>query len=706
VKASLIRSWTRFAQVAAGLVAVSGGVALYGWIADAEPPKAMIIGGIAIKANTTICLILAGLSLIVLTRIERYSRGAILAARIAAAIVAAVGGITVLEHLTGWNPGIDTLLFNEPAGLPATTSPGRMGPPASISLFLLGIALLLIDAWPARRSLPAQILALIVALIALLSLIGYAYGIQRLYQVSGVTGIAAHTAIAIELLAIALLAARPSHGLMRILVLDDAGGEMARRVLLPAIVLPFVLGWIRTISQRAGWIDDSVGRPLLILSLIVSFTTLVWFSARALSIIGRDRTRVAEHREQLLVSERAAREEAERSVRLKDEFLATVSHELRTPLNAILGYAQLMRQGVLDPDTAGGLEVIERNARSQKQIIEDILDMSRIVTGKLLLEVRQIDLGAVIQSAIATVRPSADAKGIRIVQVLDPNAGPIRGDATRLQQVIWNLVSNAIKFTPKGGKVQIALERTHSGVRLIVSDSGEGIRPDFLGQVFEKFRQADASTTRRHGGLGLGLSIVKSVVELHGGTVRAESGGIGKGATFIVELPLTAVAAPPERPENSAADNGESEPARPPSASEQELPSLSGLTVLAVDDENDALTMLRRSLERHGARVVTAKSAAEATDLMDVITVDVIVSDIGMPEVDGYEFVRRVRSRDARHGGAVPAAALTAVARSEDRIRALDAGYQMHITKPVDPAELVLAVASLTGRNIEQSRDT
>jgi signal transduction histidine kinase/ActR/RegA family two-component response regulator len=458
-------------------------------------------------------------------------------------------------------------------------------------------------------------------------------------------------------------------------------------------------------AQRSGVIDDSIGRPLLIGTLIVSFTTLVWVNARALSILGRDRAKVAAHREQLLISERAAREEAERSLRLKDEFLATVSHELRTPLNAILGYSQLLRQGVHDADTGSGLEVIERNARLQKQIIEDILDMNRIVTGKLLLEIRHIDLTNVVQGAIATVRPAADAKGIRLVQVVDPKAGPIRGDATRLQQVVWNLLNNAIKFTPKGGRVQIALERTHSGVRLIVSDTGEGIRPDFISQVFEKFRQADASTSRRHGGLGLGLSIVKSLVELHGGTVRAESEGVGKGATFIVDLPLTAVTAPPEQSENSAADNGDSQtaPAKPVIA-EQDLPSLAGLTVLAVDNDADALTMIRRTLERNGARILTATSATEAISLMDAMTVDVIVSDIGMPEVDGYEFVRQVRTRDHKQGGAVPAAALTAVARSEDRIRALDAGYQMHVAKPVDPTELVLVVASLAGRITEPAQ--
>jgi signal transduction histidine kinase/ActR/RegA family two-component response regulator len=696
VKAKLVQSCIRFSQIVGTLVAASGCVALYGWITESEPPKAMIIGGIAIKANSAVCLMLCGVALLILADPGRQGRGLTVVARIFAAIAGAVGAITLLQHLTGWDAGIDQLLFREPPGAPATTSPGRMGLPASTSLMLVGGALLLLDVWPNRRFAPAQLMALVVAQISLLSLIGYAYDFQPLYEISHLTAIAFHTTLALGLLAVALLTARPTRGLVSIIVADDAGGEMARRLLIPAIVIPFVLGWIRTLGQRYGIIDDQFGRPLLILALIISFTALVWVNAQALSVLGRDRARVSEQREQLLVSERAAREEAERNARLKDEFLATVSHELRTPLNAILGYSQLLRQGTLDPDVADGVAVIERNARSQKQIIEDILDMSGIVSGKLALKIQAVDLVTVVENAVATVRPSADAKSIRLELSLDPAAAKIRGDPNRLQQVVWNLLNNAIKFTPRGGRVSVELQRGEHGVRIAVRDSGEGIKTDFLPLVFDKFRQADASTTRRHGGLGLGLSIVKSLVELHGGTVHAESDGIGKGATFVVDLPLVASSPPPETPETLSATPAQPKPANG-------LPSLAGLTVLAVDDEPDARTLVQHTLERQGARVFTAASAAEASELLDREQVDVILSDIAMPDMDGYDFVRQVRRREHARGGAIPAAALTAITRDHDRARAIYAGYQTHIAKPIEPAALVRAVAKLTGRNTEGS---
>ncbi|UQA63940.1 response regulator [Polyangium aurulentum] len=406
-----------------------------------------------------------------------------------------------------------------------------------------------------------------------------------------------------------------------------------------------------------------------------------------------EQRRYAQEREELLASERAARAEAERASRLKDDFLATVSHELRTPLNAILGYAQLLRHGVMPAHkVSDGLEVIERNARIQTQIIEDILDMSRIVSGKMRLDVQRVELSSVIEAAMDTVRPAADARGIRLIKTLDPLTGPIAGDPSRLQQVVWNLLTNAIKFTPKGGLVQVVLERINSHLEVSVSDNGPGIKPEFLPHVFDKFRQADASTTRKHGGLGLGLAIVRNLVEMHGGSVRVHSEGEGKGATFTVALPVSAVHASPESEERVHP--------RSPSMGMplRDRPSLSSVTVLVVDDEPDARELVRRLLEDCGARVTTAGSAQEALDLLDRERVDVLVSDIGMPGEDGYELVRRVRARGPGRQGGVPAAALTAFARSEDRTRALRAGYQTHISKPVEPMELLFAVASLAGK--------
>jgi PAS domain S-box-containing protein len=408
--------------------------------------------------------------------------------------------------------------------------------------------------------------------------------------------------------------------------------------------------------------------------------------------------RAAEEREQLLLAERAARSEAERASLVKDEFLATLSHELRTPLNAILGWAQILRNRTQhDEELSEGLSVIERNTRVQTQLIEDLLDMSRIISGKIRLDVQQVDLQDVMKAAVASVRHSADAKNIRLQVVLDPLAGPVRGDPGRLQQCFWNLLSNAIKFTPKGGRVQVTLERVNSHLEACVIDDGEGIKPEFLPHLFERFRQADASTTRKHGGLGLGLSIVKHLVELHGGKVRAKSAGEGLGSTFCVELPLIVVHPPAdasrEHPRGASFQRGKAEGGMP-----TDHPSLAGITVLAVDDEPDAAQLVKRLLESCGARVITASSAREAFDLVVSQRPDMILSDIGMPGEDGYDLIRKVRALPADQGGRIPAAALTAFARAEDRTRALRAGYQTHVAKPVESTELTAVVASLATR--------
>jgi PAS domain S-box-containing protein len=411
-----------------------------------------------------------------------------------------------------------------------------------------------------------------------------------------------------------------------------------------------------------------------------------------------DRQRSEAARQALLQAERAARAEAERVGQMKDEFLATLSHELRTPLNAILGWAQILQKGdapTNPSDVRDGLAVIERNARAQRQIIEDLLDMSRIVSGRVRLDVTRVDLGSVIAAAVDTVRPAADAKSVRVASVLDPLAGPVSGDADRLQQVFWNLLSNAVKFTPRGGRVQVVLERVNSHLEVAISDSGEGIAPEFLPHVFDRFRQADASTTRRHGGLGLGLAIVRQLVELHGGVVRAKSLGVGQGATFVVSIPLMPVRSDPGT-NDAATTAGAEKPgaAAPPDTCLQ----LTGVRVLVVDDEHDSRAMIERVLTDCYAVVATAASAAEAIDRLAGDRFDVLVSDIGMPGEDGYDLLRRVRALGPDRGGAIPAVALTAYARTEDRMKAVLAGFQLHMAKPVEPAELITMVASLAGR--------
>ncbi len=380
-----------------------------------------------------------------------------------------------------------------------------------------------------------------------------------------------------------------------------------------------------------------------------------------------DKKRSAEERERLLDAERAARTDAERASRLKDEFLATLSHELRTPLNAILGWSQILRRRKQnDPELDEALAVIERNSRVQAQLIEDLLDMSRIISGKLRIDVQQLNLGEVVNAAIEAVRPAAEAKEIRLEKVVDTHIEPVRGDPARLQQVVWNLVSNAVKFTPKGGKVQVALERVNSHVEITVTDTGAGIKADFLPYVFERFRQADSTTTRRHGGLGLGLAIVKNLVELHGGRVCADSAGEGMGATFVVALPLMVILA-----SDPAKDR--KHPRRLDGKTPEvfcEHDALAGVSVLVVDDEEDARNLVARVLQECKADVIVASSAAEAMELLLRKRPAVLVSDIGMPFEDGYELIRKVRQLSGAQGGHTPAAALTAFARSEDRTRA------------------------------------
>jgi PAS domain S-box-containing protein len=413
------------------------------------------------------------------------------------------------------------------------------------------------------------------------------------------------------------------------------------------------------------------------------------------SKIARDisgRNRLERELRVLLAREQGARADAEAASRAKDEFLAILSHELRTPLNAVYGWARILKAGEVDEATAArGLDAIVRNSNAQVQLIDDLLDVSRIVSGKMRLDVQKVDLDLVVKAALDSMSPAAAAKNIRLHTVLDPGAGPITGDPNRLQQVVWNLVSNAVKFTPRGGQIQIHLQRIDSHVELVVSDTGQGIGPELLPFLFERFRQGDSSTTRQHEGLGLGLALVKYLTELHGGTVSAHSLGAGKGATFTVKLPLTIVQAAPE-----------TEPGEHPTAARTMRapagPRLDGLRILIVDDDQDSLDLASAILSGAGAVVTTSRSAAEALELVRHTHPDVLVSDIEMPGEDGYALIRKVRALDRSNGGATPAVALTAYGRVEDRLRTISAGYSMHVPKPVQPVELTTIVASLAGR--------
>jgi signal transduction histidine kinase/FixJ family two-component response regulator len=412
-----------------------------------------------------------------------------------------------------------------------------------------------------------------------------------------------------------------------------------------------------------------------------------------------ERKRAELERAQLLAREREARTEAEAASRGKDEFLATVSHELRTPLNAMLGWARLLTSGTL-PENARGKAVqsIERNALAQAQLIEDLLDVSRIVSGKLRLDLHEVDFPRLVEAAVDSVRPAMEAKEIRLQPAIDPSASQVMGDPNRLQQVIWNLLSNAIKFTPRGGRVQLTVARVKSHIELSVSDTGLGIEPSFLPFLFQRFYQADGTSTRNQGGLGLGLAICRHLVELHGGTIEAFSEGLGQGATFKVQLPVL-----PVRATRADARAAPPTPARP--LVFEPPPELQGLKVLIVDDQPDARELLAAVMTRCGAMAIEASSSSEGLGRVMAARPDVIISDIGMPEEDGYSFIRRVRKLAADAGGRTPAAALTAYARAEDRRQAIQAGFEMHVPKPVEPAELVTVVATLARIGRAMSHD-
>ncbi len=816
------RTAARYFSGAAGVLSILlGCTVLLGWALDSPRLKGAIGTPITMKANTALCFVLMGLSLWLLTPAAGTTlRRA--AGRLLAGLAMLIGGATLAEHLFHVNLGIDQILFHEPLGEMATYSPNRMGPPASFSFLLIGAAALLMDR---RRLWPVvQTVACVTAFVALLPTAGYAYGSQSLYSLERLTGIAWPTAIMLFLLSLGLIAARPDRGIMTLLCADDVGGMVVRRLLVPAMAAPFLVGWVVALGPQGQVFDSPFAHALLAVLLMVFFAAFLLYEGMALSRVAQGRdvaevnlrqqlalTREAEERfrlladsapvmiwltddrgriifvnqgyraffdlseealegthwepplhsedraaylegyvqsvrnrgafrdesrqrradgawrwiashaqprfdaagrflglvgsstditeakenelqrERLLDSERAARMELERAARLKDDFLANVSHELRTPLNGVLGWAQLLRRPARDEATLRqGLDAIEQGAKALAQLIEDLLDLSRIASGKVRLDVRTVDLPRVVEAALDAVRPAAEAKRIRLERVLDPAAGPVKGDPSRLQQVFWNLLSNAVKFTPSEGKVQVLLERVNSHVRVSVADTGTGIRAEFLGQIFERFKQADSGTTRRHGGLGIGLAIVRQIVEMHGGTVGVESDGEGKGATFWVNLPIAVV-------RGAAAGDEAAEPAGLALGDDS---ALSGVRVLVVDDDASSSEILRRLLSEHGAAVETVASGGEALERLASERPDVMVSDIGMPEIDGYELIRSVRQA----GHTMPAVAVTAFARAEDRIRALQAGYNMHVAKPVDPRELLTVVQTLVPRSVQDGR--
>ncbi|HEX6283365.1 MAG TPA: ATP-binding protein, partial [Pyrinomonadaceae bacterium] len=442
--------------------------------------------------------------------------------------------------------------------------------------------------------------------------------------------------------------------------------------------------------------DSSLAVPMAVMGRIIGTIEVQSYKSNAYQpehvtamSMAANLTAVAIENVRLLKLERSAREAAEESNRLKDEFLATVSHELRTPLTAILGWARLLESGGLDSQvTQQAIDTIWRNAKAQAQIVDDILDVSRIITGNLYIDLHPTEVIPVVKNAINVVRPTADAKGIKIETEIDNIPATVAGDANRLQQVIWNLLSNAVKFTNNGGRVQVKVSQGNSAVEVSVTDTGQGIAREFLPYVFDRFSQADSTTTRHHGGLGLGLAIARHLVEIHGGTIRAQSRGEGQGATFTITLPLLEAAV------KNAEIKAATEKALPPA---QQL--LSGVNVLLVDDDTDTLTLMATALKRRQANVTAVSSAGEALQAIRQKRPDVLVSDIAMPDEDGYGLIERVRSLDNGDTKDIPAVAITAYAKDEDRERALSSGFQIYLAKPIELTELVSVVARAARRD-------
>lgn len=565
-------------------------------------------------------------------------------------------------------------------------------------LLSVGAALAFFDASSTRRERPEQMLVLAAVFLPLRALVGHAYALLRTGTLAGPYQMTPLELSATALLCLSLLFIAPSRGFMRVVTGDQPAGFVARRLLAASFAIPPVVGAV--VLGVFDWLssDDpaAVGSAFVALTMAGAATISAWTSVRLDAMdsvrLAAEAARTAAEAERirLLEREQAARADLERANRAKDEFIATVSHELRTPISAVLGWARLLRTGKLDAQaSARAVEVIERSAAAQAQLVDDLLDVSRVERGELRLYVRPVDLLAVVEAAVEAVRPAASARGTTISVELDASAGPVVGDPARLQQVTWNLLSNAIKFTPHGGRVEVRLGRRGEHAALTVSDDGVGIDPAFLPHVFERFRQADSSRTRAFGGLGLGLAIVRHLVEAHGGTVEAGSAGTGKGASFTVQLPIGTRSSQPA-PHVRAV-----EPIPAPSG--RTLVGLGGLDVLVVDDDADSLELVREALAQAGASVRAARSAKEALLELAAAVPAVLLSDIAMPDEDGYALIRRIRSFPAVSGGKVRAAALTAFAFPEDKEQALRAGFNDFLAKPIAPWELVEAVARLAG---------
>ena len=523
------------ASALGGGVAIIAALVLLGWVLD-EPRLTGFYGSITMKTNAAIGLLLCGFAL------WSFGRIPAVATAVLGTLAAAVGGLTLAEHIFGWDLGIDQALFSEPVGAAATASPNRMGPNGSTGILLVGVSLVLLARGRALSVRRAQMLALFGIFFSLLAIAGYVYGATQLYAVANYTGIALHTALALIALHLGILATRTDIGMMARFVSDGPDGALLRRLAIPVTGLPLALGYVVVKGRQADFFDRGLGYALFAVALTVVLWMTIWQTARRIGATDRQRRLAERHRDELLVRERRARDEAEHANRLKDQFIATLSHELRTPLNVMLGWTQVLEGGGPPDAQARAAAVVARNGRLLARLVEDLLDISRATAGHFEIDREPISINGVAQAALDAMAPVAGEQHVTLVSQLDARPGLIDADPARLQQVVWNLLSNAVKFTPAGGRVEVRTASGPSDVVLTVTDTGRGFDAAFAPHVFEPFRQADASTRREHGGLGLGLSIARHLVELHGGSITAASDGPGHGATFTVTLPVARAA--------------------------------------------------------------------------------------------------------------------------------------------------------------------
>jgi signal transduction histidine kinase len=639
-------------------------VTLLGWLLDRQRLTDWNNDGVSMFANTAVGVLCLGVALLIF-RCGNNVAWQKSTTRFLATVAALIGGLTIFEHLSGVNLGIDTLLFNRPWGQRATTAPMRMGLPASTSLVILGTAMLLLTDGPHARKI-ASMLALSVVTIVSLSLIGYWYKADQLFLIPRYTGIAWQTSTMLAALGIGLIAAVPNYGLLAILRRDDAGGLLARRLLLPIIAIPLLLGWLRLVGQQAELYDTAFGTAIRTVFEIILFVGMLWWTADSIS----RQAQIA----------RAAEEALRHADRRKDEFLATLAHELRNPLAPIGSALQVIkRTDGQDLNLGQARDTIERQFGQMVRLVDDLLDVGRITRDKLELRPQPTELESVIQQAAESCRALAETGQHRLRIALPADPIWVHGDSVRLTQVFSNLLNNACKFTEPGGNINIAVEREGEHAVITVSDTGIGIAPDQLHNIFEMFSQVDQSLERNRSGLGIGLTLVKRLVELHSGSIAANSDGLNRGSTFTVRLPALANE-PKSVPEKMSS-------AKPASSTATDSPK----RILITDDNQDAANTMAMLLRLLGHEVEIAYDGPEAIQTAEIYGPEIMLLDIGLPGMNGYDVCRSIRQQP--WGKSIRIVALTGWGQEEDRRNAREAGFDDHLVKPVDPQTLRKAIA-------------